>query len=53
MAGKIMVFDLGEESNKIGKMEKIDEGHIEILKARERENVCKYSTCKICPLSVS
>lgn len=35
MAGKIMVFDLGEESNKIGKMAKIDEGHIEILKARD------------------
>ena len=35
MSGKIMVFDLGEESNKIGKMAKIDEGHIEILKARD------------------
>ena len=35
MAGKIMVFDLGEESNKIGKMAKIDEGHIEISKARD------------------
>ena len=51
MSGKIMVFDLGEESNKIGKMAKIDEGHIEILKARDAKMY--DSTCKICPLSVS
>ncbi|EOP76522.1 hypothetical protein KOW_04283 [Bacillus cereus VDM006] len=37
MAGKIMVFDLGEHSNKIGKMTKIKDGHIELIKARDEK----------------
>ncbi|EEL52320.1 MULTISPECIES: hypothetical protein [Bacillus cereus group] len=37
MAGKIMVFDLGEFSNKIGKMTKIEDSHIELIKARDEK----------------
>ena len=46
-----MVFDLGEESNKIGKMAKLMKV---ILKYQKHvmQNVCEYSTCKIRPLSV-
>ncbi|PFE03464.1 DUF2642 domain-containing protein [Bacillus sp. AFS023182] len=37
VAGKIIVFDLGELSNKIGKMTKIEDGHIELIKARDEK----------------
>lgn len=37
MAGKIMVFDLGEHANKIGKMTKIEDSHIELVKARDEK----------------
>ncbi|WP_243525583.1 DUF2642 domain-containing protein [Bacillus pseudomycoides] len=37
MAEKIMVFDLGEHANKIGKMTKIEDSHIELVKARDEK----------------
>ncbi|MEI4622531.1 DUF2642 domain-containing protein [Bacillus pfraonensis] len=37
MSGKMMVFDLGEHANKIGKMTKIEDSHIELVKARDEK----------------
>ncbi|MEN1938484.1 DUF2642 domain-containing protein [Paenibacillus sp. 102] len=37
MSGKMMMFDLGEHANKIGKMTKIEDSHIELVKARDEK----------------
>lgn len=37
MVGKIMVFDFGEYENKIGKMTKVEDSHIELIKARDEK----------------